>query len=91
MSVFLSDRFTVHEYVVLLPNQITEGLQVYALVPHAGREDFGHFPEGGEFVECLEVWRVEEVERGKFLLFIHRLKFFLQNLRNVIELTWRII
>jgi len=55
MSVFLSDRFTVHEYVVLLPNQITEGLQVYALVPHAGREDFGHFPEGGEFVECLEV------------------------------------
>lgn len=77
MGVFLPDGLTVHEYVLLLPQQIRERLQVDALVPHPCGEELGDLPEGGECVQSGKVRRVEEVEGRKFTLFFKRLKFFL--------------
>ena len=55
MCIFLSNGLTVHEDVVLLPQQICEILGVHALIPQSSREELLYLPVGCEHVECAEV------------------------------------
>ena len=62
MCIFLSNGLTVHEDVILLPQQICEILRVHALIPQSSREELLYLPVGSEHVECAEVRGVEEVK-----------------------------
>ena len=75
MGVFFSNRLTIYENIVLLPQQIREILRVHALIPQPRRKELLNLPVGSEHVECREVRGVEEVKRREFLLFFHRLEF----------------